>query len=109
MDRIKIIGGNPLHGKIEISGAKNAALPLMILSLLTKEKLTLENVPILADVEQLIRILGNHGVDYSVDGRKGEQAGNYKRTVHFQAKEIATSVAPYNLVSKMRGSFRRIL
>ena len=56
--------------RIPISGAKNAALPLMIASLLTDETLTLENVPHLADVEQLIRILGNHGVDYSVNGRR---------------------------------------
>jgi len=70
MDRIRIVGGNALHGTIPISGAKNAALPLMIASLLTDETLTLDNVPHLADVEQLIRILGNHGVDYMVNGRR---------------------------------------
>ena len=70
MDRISIVGGNELNGRIPISGAKNAALPLMIASLLTDDTLTLENVPHLADVEQLIRILGNHGVDYSVNGRR---------------------------------------
>ena len=70
MDRIRIVGGNELTGTIPISGAKNAALPLMIASMLTDQTLTLENVPHLADVEQLIRILGNHGVDYSVNGRR---------------------------------------
>lgn len=73
MDRIRIVGGNELHGVIPISGAKNAALPLMIASLLTDDTLTLENVPHLADVEQLIRILGNHGADISVNGRRERQ------------------------------------
>ena len=50
MDRIRIVGGNELAGNIPISGAKNAALPLMIASLLTDDTLTLENVPHLADV-----------------------------------------------------------
>ena len=56
MDRIRIAGGAPLNGSIPISGAKNAALPLMIASLLTDETLVLENVPRLADVVQLQRI-----------------------------------------------------
>ena len=105
MDRIKIIGGNRLNGVIPISGAKNAALPLMIASLLTDDTLTLDNVPHLADVEQLIRILGNHGVDYSVNGRRQHQDGAYCRTVHFTARQIVTTRAPYELVSKMRASF----
>src|ERR1700731_3655062 len=83
MDRIQIKGGAKLNGTIHISGAKNAALPLMIASLLTDQTLTLENLPRLADVNQLVRILGNHGVDYSIDG----------------------TTAPYELVSKMRASF----
>lgn len=105
MDRIKIIGGNRLNGVIPISGAKNAALPLMIASLLTDDTLTLENVPHLADVEQLIRILSNHGVDYSVNGRREHQTGVYSRTIHFTARHIVTTTAPYELVSKMRASF----
>lgn len=105
MDRIKIVGGNKLHGVIPISGAKNAALPLMIASLLTDDTLTLENVPHLADVEQLIRILGNHGVDYSVNGRRGHQDNGYSRTIHFTARNIVDTTAPYELVSKMRASF----
>jgi len=105
MDRIRIIGGNELKGTIPISGAKNAALPLMIASLLTDDTLTLENVPHLADVEQLIRILGNHGVDYSVNGRREHQNGSYSRTIHFTARHIVDTTAPYELVSKMRASF----
>ncbi|MCB1452336.1 MAG: UDP-N-acetylglucosamine 1-carboxyvinyltransferase [Rhizobiaceae bacterium] len=105
MDRIRIVGGNELNGTIPISGAKNAALPLMIASLMTDETLTLENVPHLADVEQLIRILTNHGVDYSVNGRREEQSQRYSRTIHFSARNIVDTTAPYELVSKMRASF----
>ncbi|MFC5991523.1 UDP-N-acetylglucosamine 1-carboxyvinyltransferase [Limoniibacter endophyticus] len=105
MDRIRIVGGNKLNGIIPISGAKNAALPLMIASLLTDDTLTLDNVPHLADVEQLIRILGNHGVDYSVTGRRERQGDTYSRTIHFTARNIVDTTAPYELVSKMRASF----
>ncbi len=105
MDRIRIVGGNELNGVIPISGAKNAALPLMIASLLTDDTLTLDNVPHLADVEQLIRILGNHGVDYSVNGRRERQDVGYSRTIHFTARTIVDTTAPYELVSKMRASF----
>lgn len=105
MDSIRIIGGGELNGEIPISGAKNAALPLMIASILTDDTLTLENVPHLADVEQLIRILGNHGVDYSVTGRRLQQRAGYSRTIHFTARNIVDTMAPYELVSKMRASF----
>ena len=105
MDRIRIVGGNQINGRIPISGAKNAALPLMIASLLTDDTLTLENVPHLADVEQLIRILGNHGVDYSVNGRRERQHEGYSRTINFTARSIVDTTAPYELVSKMRASF----
>ncbi|MEW9837912.1 UDP-N-acetylglucosamine 1-carboxyvinyltransferase [Mesorhizobium marinum] len=105
MDSIRVKGGNELNGRIPISGAKNAALPLMIASLLTDDTLTLENVPHLADVEQLIRILGNHGVDYSVNGRREKQQEGYSRTINFTARQIVDTTAPYELVSKMRASF----
>ncbi|QOG06685.1 UDP-N-acetylglucosamine 1-carboxyvinyltransferase [Aureimonas sp. OT7] len=105
MDRIRIRGGNALNGTIPISGAKNAALPLMIASLLTDDTLTLENVPHLADVEQLIRILGNHGVDYAVSGKRLVQDPSQGRTIHFTARTIVDTTAPYELVSKMRASF----
>src|SRR6186997_1630820 len=88
MDRIRIVGGQRLNGTIPISGAKNAALPLMIASLLTDETLTLHRVPRLADVRLLQRILGNHG-----------------ETMRISAKTIADTTAPYELVSKMRASF----
>ena len=105
MDRIRIRGGNELNGIIPISGAKNATLPLMIASLLTDDTLTLENVPHLADVEQLTRILGNHGVDFSVAGKRFGQNAGIGRTIHFNARNIVDTTAPYELVSKMRASF----
>ncbi len=105
MDRIQIRGGARLNGVIPISGAKNAALPLMIASLLTDQMLTLENLPRLADVNQLARILGNHGVDYSIDGKRvGEEAAS-GQTAHLRARTIVDTTAPYELVSKMRASF----
>jgi UDP-N-acetylglucosamine 1-carboxyvinyltransferase len=105
MDRIRITGGRPLHGTIHISGAKNATLPLMIASLLTEETLTLENVPGLADVVQLQRILGNHGVDVTVSGKRAGDAENQGQTLHLSAARIVDTTAPYDLVSKMRASF----
>lgn len=105
MDRIRIRGGGPLNGRIAISGAKNAALPLMIASLLTDETLTLENVPRLADVTLLKRILGNHGVDHSVDGKRAGQDSLSGETLHLTAGEIVDTTAPYDLVSRMRASF----
>ena len=105
MDRIRITGGQKLTGTIPISGAKNATLPLMIASLLTDEPLILENVPRLADVIQLQRILGNHGVDVTIAGKRPGDDPNGGRTVHLSAKTIADTTAPYELVSKMRSSF----
>ncbi len=105
MDSIVVTGGNRLNGVIPISGAKNATLPLMIASLLTEEPLILENVPHLADVNSLIRILGNHGVDYRVEGKRRLGNGCDGRTIHFVANDIVDTKAPYELVSKMRASF----
>ncbi len=105
MDRIRIVGGNPLNGVIPISGAKNAALPLMIASLLTDRTVTLENLPRLADVSLLVRILSNHGVDYSIDGRRQGEDPDSGQTVHMTAREIVDTTAPYELVSRMRASF----
>ena len=103
MDRIRLVGGNQLRGEIPISGAKNAALPLMIASLLTREPLILENVPRLADVNQLEKILENHGVDIAVHGRRPQSLEGQRMTL--QASEIVDTTAPYELVSTMRASF----
>jgi len=105
MDRIRIIGGHRLNGTIPISGAKNAALPLMIASLLTEQTLILDNVPRLADVAQLERILGNHGVDIMVSGKRSGETADHGQTLHISAARIVDTTAPYELVSKMRASF----
>jgi UDP-N-acetylglucosamine 1-carboxyvinyltransferase len=105
MDRIRIVGGQRLEGNIPISGAKNAALPLMIAALLTDETLTLENTPGVADVGMLLQILSHHGVDYSVDGRRPGDDPQASRTLHLSARRIVDITAPYDLVAKMRASF----
>ncbi len=105
MDRIKIVGGERLIGTIPISGAKNAALPLMIASLLTSDRLTLKNIPNLADVNLLARILRNHGVDLAVDGKRAGPAVHLGETFHLSARDIVDTVAPYEMVNRMRASF----
>ncbi len=105
MDRIRIVGGNELHGTIPISGAKNAALPLMIASLLTDETLILDNVPRLADVAQVQRILGNHGIDIMSAGKRPGDHEYQGQTLHISAAHIVDTTAPYELVSTMRASF----
>jgi UDP-N-acetylglucosamine 1-carboxyvinyltransferase len=105
MDRIKIKGGATLNGTIPISGAKNAALPLMTASLLTGETLELRNVPRLADVNLLLRILGNHGVDHTVTGKRPGQTTETGQTIRLDASSVIDTCAPYDLVSRMRASF----
>src|ERR1700681_4458930 len=105
MDRIRIVGGSKLNGTIAISGAKNAALPLMIAGLLTEETLILDNVPRLADVAQLPRILGNHGVDITSVGKRPGDREYQGQTLHISAADIIDTTAPYDLVSRMRASF----
>jgi len=105
MDRIRICGGQRLNGAIPISGAKNATLPLMIASLLTDKTLILDNVPRLADVALLQRILGNHGVDIMTSGKRTGESQYDGQTLHISAANIVDTTAPYELVSRMRASF----
>src|SRR5262245_3287409 len=98
MDQIRIRGGNPLKGKITISGAKNAALPLMAATLLTPEKLVLENLPELADITTMGKLLEQFGTRFAVQ-KDGETAKGL-----FETASITGSVAPYDLVRKMRAS-----
>ena len=105
MDRICINGGRRLNGAIPISGAKNATLPLMIASLLTDQALVLDNVPRLADVGLLQRILGNHGVDITLNGKRPGETQYDGQTLHISAANIVDTTAPYELVSRMRASF----
>jgi UDP-N-acetylglucosamine 1-carboxyvinyltransferase len=103
MDRIHIRGGNRLAGRIRISGAKNAALPLMAASLLTDEALTLSNLPHLADISTMANLLGQHGVEISMAGDSGN-GGHTGRALTLRAREITNTTAPYDLVRQMRAS-----
>src|SRR5215813_367597 len=102
MDRIRVRGGRRLNGEIAISGAKNAALPLMAASLLTDAPLTLTNVPNLADVMFMAEILRQLGVQvaWRTTGSAGEGG-----TLELRAPHRPQSLAPYDVVRKMRASF----
>jgi len=103
MDRIRIRGGNRLLGRIRISGAKNAALPLMAASLLTDAPLTLSNLPHLADISTMANLLGQHGVEISMAG-DSENGGHTGRSLTLRGREISDTTAPYDLVRQMRAS-----
>lgn len=100
MDSIVIRGGNRLAGTLQISGAKNAVLTLMPCALLTDEPLCLENLPRLADVDNFMHLLNQHGASTMLEG--GHNGGGRKMTV--KASSIASTVAPYDFVRKMRAS-----
>ena len=77
----------------------------MIASLLTSDRLTLKNVPNLADVNLLARILRNHGLDHTIDGKRADPSPHMGETFHLSARDIVDTTAPYELVSRMRASF----
>jgi UDP-N-acetylglucosamine 1-carboxyvinyltransferase len=95
MDKLVIQGGVPLSGEIRVSGAKNAALPLMCAALLTADELTLSNVPHLRDVSTMLRLLSQMGVEVSLDDKLG---------LSLHAARLTDPVAPYDLVKTMRAS-----
>lgn len=95
MDKIHIIGGNPLSGHIRIKGAKNGALPLMAAALLTDEEVILRDVPNLSDIRTMADILSHLGAEVSFEGG----------ILRIKAANIRSAEAPYDLVSKMRASF----
>ncbi len=97
MDRLKITGGHKLNGEIAISGAKNSALKLMVACLLTREPLTLTNMPNLADTRFLSQLLASLGVE--VYWPKGTSE------CHLNAENLTSTIAPYEQVRKMRASF----
>ncbi|TMJ17331.1 MAG: UDP-N-acetylglucosamine 1-carboxyvinyltransferase [Alphaproteobacteria bacterium] len=101
MDKIIIRGGRPLNGRIPISGAKNAALTLMPCALLTDEPLTLRNLPRLADVDSFGHLLNELGVSTAVEGSR---KGDIGRVMTFRAANVTSTVAPYDIVRKMRAS-----
>jgi len=102
MDSIRIRGGKPLNGKIEISGAKNAALPLMVASLLTKDTVTLRNLPHVADISTLINLLCQHGAQAHLNGDSGENGSSRGRAIALTCHTITSTEAPYDIVRKMR-------
>ena len=91
MDSLRIEGGVPLKGRITVSGAKNAALPLMAAGLATSGTLQLENVPRLVDTQSMEVLLANHGMDVSRDGLNVSIGG-----------AVTNVDAPFELVRRMR-------
>ena len=101
MDRILIRGGKSLSGKLPISGAKNAALTLMPCALLTDEPVTLRNLPRLADVDSFGHLLNQLGASTQIEGSRPEDFG---RVMTIRAGKITATLAPYDIVRKMRAS-----
>ena len=101
MDRILVRGGNRLNGTIPISGAKNSALTLLPCALLTDEPLTLRNLPRLADVDSFGHLLNQLGCSTMIEGARPEDFG---RVMTLRAGKITATIAPYDIVRKMRAS-----
>ncbi|QVM84384.1 MULTISPECIES: UDP-N-acetylglucosamine 1-carboxyvinyltransferase [Novosphingobium] len=101
MDKIVIQGGKRLSGTIPVSGAKNAALTLLPCALLTEEPLTLRNLPRLADIDGFQHLMNQFGISTAIAGSRPEDFG---RVMTLQATRITSTVAPYDLVRKMRAS-----
>ena len=95
MDKLLIQGGRPLSGEVSISGAKNAALPILCASLLTSEPLHLTNVPHLKDISTMLRLLGDMGVGVTLDGVDG---------LVLDASGLSNPVASYEMVKTMRAA-----
>ncbi len=103
MDSIRIRGGKRLVGTIRISGAKNAALPLMVASLLTDGTLSLSNLPHLDDISTMANLLSRLDVGISMDGYAGD-GGHTGRVLSMSAAGDGATTAPYDLVRRMRAS-----
>ena len=95
MQKLVIQGGATLNGEVSISGAKNAALPILCASLLTAETLKIENVPQLNDVTTMLALLRQMGIDITQDG---------KNSVELTAASLSNLVAPYEMVKTMRAA-----
>ena len=93
MEIIRIQGGHRLSGKVQIRGAKNAALPLMVSAMLTEEDLILDNLPYLADIQTMTALLNSHGVQ--VNRSKPSSADD--RRVSLNAERISNTTAEYDL------------
>ena len=100
MKKLEVFGAAKLKGQVKISGSKNASLPIMIASLLTKEKVELSNIPNLSDVLTLIDLMKSLGADIEYN-----KSSELKGKISCITKEILHSEASYDLVRKMRASF----
>jgi UDP-N-acetylglucosamine 1-carboxyvinyltransferase len=94
MDRLQIVGGTPLAGEVRVSGAKNAALPILCAALLDPEPVVVDNVPRLRDVDTTMRLLETMGATCERDGER----------IHVDCGRIDRLEAPYELVKTMRAS-----
>jgi UDP-N-acetylglucosamine 1-carboxyvinyltransferase len=95
MDKLAIVGGEPLHGEVQISGAKNAALPILAATLLAETPVTLSNVPHLNDITTTVKLLRRMGVEITFhDGL----------ALEIDASRVTECLAPYELVKTMRAS-----
>jgi len=103
VDKIKIIGGNPLFGKVYISGAKNTALPIICSSLLTDEPVTIKNIPFLSDIKSLNSLLLQLGTQ--ITETTEELNGHLTQTITYHTHKATSLVAPYDYVRKMRASY----
>lgn len=103
MDKIKIIGGNPLFGKVYISGAKNTALPIICASLLTDEPVTIQNIPFLSDIKSLNSLLLQLGTQ--IEEKSEERNGHLTQTITYHTPQPTSLIAPYDFVRKMRASY----
>lgn len=103
MDKIKITGGKKLEGKIYISGAKNAALPLICASLLTEDTVTLTNMPMLSDIKAMNALLEQQGTQ--IDEFNDFVDGHPTKTYSYRTPKATSLVAPYDYVRKMRASY----
>jgi UDP-N-acetylglucosamine 1-carboxyvinyltransferase len=103
VDKIKIIGGNPLFGKVYISGAKNTALPIICASLLTEEPVTIQNIPFLSDIKSLNALLLQIGT--KIEEKAEERNGHLTQTITYHTPKPESLIAPYDYVRKMRASY----
>jgi UDP-N-acetylglucosamine 1-carboxyvinyltransferase len=103
MDKIKIVGGHPLFGKVFISGAKNTALPIICASLLTDEPVTIKNIPFLADITSLNNLLLQIGTKIEVE--EEFLNGHKTQKITYHTPKPTSLVAPYDYVRKMRASY----
>src|SRR5688500_2930055 len=95
MNKLHIKGGAPLKGEIEISGAKNAALPIIAATLLTDAPITLSNIPHLTDITTMLNLLGKLGSEFTF---------NEKSHIQIHTPSLKAFTAPYDMVKTMRAS-----